>query len=260
MERGARTSGSRFAYLKGDLVFLQFALVQFALQKLACKGFRPVIVPVLVRDEAMYGTGFFPTDMQQVYHIEADGLNLVGTSEVPLAALHMDEILDESDLPVRYVGYSSCFRREAGRGRQGHPGHLPGPPVRQGGDVQLLRAGQVAGGARLHALRGGGGPAGAGPPLPRGQHRRGRPGRSGRQEVRPGGLAAHAGALPRGDLLLQLHRLPGAAPQGAGQGREGRPLPAAHAQRHGGRAGPHDDRHHGELPDRGRARSRCRRC
>lgn len=114
MERGARTSGSRFAYLKGDLVFLQFALVQFALQKLASKGFRPVVVPVLVRDEAMFGTGFFPTDMQQVYRVEEDGLNLVGTSEVPLAALHMDEILDEADLPVRYVGYSSCFRREAG--------------------------------------------------------------------------------------------------------------------------------------------------
>jgi seryl-tRNA synthetase len=114
MERGARTSGSRFAYLKGDLVHLQFALVQFALQKLSSKGFRPVIVPVLVRDEAMYGTGFFPTDMQQVYRLENDGLNLVGTSEVPLAALHMDEIVDESDLPLRYVGYSSCFRREAG--------------------------------------------------------------------------------------------------------------------------------------------------
>jgi seryl-tRNA synthetase len=114
MERGARTSGSRFAYLKGDLVFLQFALVQFALQTLAAKGFRPVIVPVLVRDEAMYGTGFFPTDMQQVYRLENDGLNLVGTSEVPLAALHMDEITDESALPLRYVGYSSCFRREAG--------------------------------------------------------------------------------------------------------------------------------------------------
>jgi seryl-tRNA synthetase len=114
MERGARTSGSRFAYLKGDLVFLQFALVQYALQKLAEKGFRPAVVPVLVRDEAMYGIGFFPTDRQQVYRIEADGLNLVGTSEVSLAALHMDEILDEADLPVRYVGYSSCFRREAG--------------------------------------------------------------------------------------------------------------------------------------------------
>ncbi len=114
MERAAKTSGSRFVYLKGDLVFLQFALVQYALQKLASKGFRPVVVPVLVRDEAMYGTGFFPTDMQQVYRVEADGLNLVGTAEVPLAALHMDEILDEADLPLRYVGYSSCFRREAG--------------------------------------------------------------------------------------------------------------------------------------------------
>ena len=114
MERGARTSGSRFAYLKGDLVHLQFALVQFAMQKLAAKGFRPIIVPVLVRDEAMYGTGFFPTDMQQVYRLQEDGLNLVGTSEVPLAALHMDEIVDEAELPLRYVGYSSCFRREAG--------------------------------------------------------------------------------------------------------------------------------------------------
>jgi seryl-tRNA synthetase len=114
MERGARTSGSRFAYLKGDLVLLQFALVQFAVQKLASKGFRPVVVPVLVRDEAMYGTGFFPTDLQQVYRVEADGLNLVGTSEVSLAALHMDEILDADELPLRYVGYSTCFRREAG--------------------------------------------------------------------------------------------------------------------------------------------------
>lgn len=114
MQRAARTSGSRFAYLKGDLVFLQFALVQYAIQKLAAKGFRPVVVPVLVRDEAMYGTGFFPTDLQQVYRVEADGLNLVGTAEVPLAAMHMGEILDEAALPLRYVGYSSCFRREAG--------------------------------------------------------------------------------------------------------------------------------------------------
>jgi seryl-tRNA synthetase len=114
MERAARTSGSRFAYLLGDLVFLQFALVQFALQKLTAKGFRPAVVPVLVRDEAMYGTGFFPTDMQQVYRLETDGLNLVGTSEVSLAAMHMDEIVEETELPLRYVGYSSCFRREAG--------------------------------------------------------------------------------------------------------------------------------------------------
>jgi seryl-tRNA synthetase len=114
MERGGKVSGARFSFLKGDLVLLQFALVQFALQKLMTKGFRPVVPPVLVRDEAMFGTGFFPTDMQQVYRLESDALNLVGTSEVPLAALHMDEILAEADLPVRYVGYSTCFRREAG--------------------------------------------------------------------------------------------------------------------------------------------------
>ena len=114
LERAARTSGSRFAYLKGDLVLLQFALIRYAIEKLTNKGFRPVIVPVLVRDEAMYGTGFFPTDMNQVYRVEADELNLVGTSEVSLAALHMDEILNEDDLPLRYVGYSTCFRREAG--------------------------------------------------------------------------------------------------------------------------------------------------
>jgi len=114
MERGSKASGSRFAYLKGGLVLLQFALVQFALQKLMGKGFRPVVTPVLVRDDAMFGTGFFPTDEQQVYRVEKDALNLIGTSEVPLAALHMDEILDEEALPVRYVGYSTCFRREAG--------------------------------------------------------------------------------------------------------------------------------------------------
>ncbi len=114
MDRGSKVAGSRFVYLKGGLVLLEFALVQFALQKLMGKGFRPVVPPVLVRDEAMYGTGFFPTDMQQVYHVESDELNLVGTSEVPLAALHMDEIVDERELPIRYVGFSTCFRREAG--------------------------------------------------------------------------------------------------------------------------------------------------
>jgi len=114
MEAGSKASGSRFAYLKGELVFLQFALVRFALERLAAKGFRPVVTPVLVRDEAMFGTGFFPTDEQQVYRVEKDHLNLIGTSEVPLAALHMDEILDEARLPLRYVGYSTCFRREAG--------------------------------------------------------------------------------------------------------------------------------------------------
>ena len=113
MERAARASGSRFAYLKGDLVMLQFALVRFGLGIVESKGFRPVVPPVLVREEAMYGTGFFPTDEQQIYRT-TDGECLVGTSEVPLAAMHMQEFLEAEKLPLRYAGYSTCFRREAG--------------------------------------------------------------------------------------------------------------------------------------------------
>ena len=113
MERAAKVSGSRFAYLKGDLVMLQFALVNYALGVIQGTGFRPVIPPVLVREEAMYGTGFFPTDRAQVYET-VDGDCLVGTSEVPLAAMHMEEFLDEAAFPIRYAGYSTCFRREAG--------------------------------------------------------------------------------------------------------------------------------------------------
>ena len=114
IERAVRTSGSRFVYLMGDIVLLQFALVRNALDVLTARGFTPVIPPVLVREEAMYGTGFLPTEAVNIYKTEQDDLYLVGTSEVPLAALHMDEILDEGNLPLRYAGYSTCFRREAG--------------------------------------------------------------------------------------------------------------------------------------------------
>jgi seryl-tRNA synthetase len=113
-ERGARTSGSRFVYVLGDLVFVQFALMRHAMDILAQKGFTPVIPPVLVREEAMYGTGFLPADEAQLYTTTEDELYLVGTAEVPLAAFHMGEIIDEADLPLRYAGYSTCFRREAG--------------------------------------------------------------------------------------------------------------------------------------------------
>jgi len=113
-ERGARTSGSRFVYLLGDLVLVQFALMQHAMDVLVENGFTPVIPPVLVREEAMYGTGFLPTDEVNIYTTEQDELYLVGTSEVPLAAFHMGEIVDEGDLPLLYAGYSTCFRREAG--------------------------------------------------------------------------------------------------------------------------------------------------
>ncbi|MEA2181371.1 MAG: seryl-tRNA synthetase [Solirubrobacteraceae bacterium] len=114
MERGARLSGARFAYLRGDLAMLELALVQWTLQKLRGHGFEPVIPPVLVREQALYGTGFLPDTEQQIYHLPADDLYLVGTSEVALASLHAGEILDVADLPLRYAGFSPCFRREAG--------------------------------------------------------------------------------------------------------------------------------------------------
>ena len=114
MERGANLSGSRFAYLRGELVFLELALVRWALEKLRDKGFEAVIPPVLVREEALYGTGMLPDTEQQIYHVPSDDLYLVGTSEVALASLHKDEILDGADLPKRYAGFSPCFRREAG--------------------------------------------------------------------------------------------------------------------------------------------------
>ncbi|MBB4663148.1 serine--tRNA ligase [Conexibacter arvalis] len=114
MERGARLSGSRFAYLRGDLVMLELALVRYALEKLRGEGFEPVIPPVLVREQALYGTGFLPDTEQQIYHLPADDLYLAGTSEVALASLHQGEILAEEELPRRYAGFSPCFRREAG--------------------------------------------------------------------------------------------------------------------------------------------------
>jgi seryl-tRNA synthetase len=114
MEAGARLSGSRFAYLKGDLVMLELALVRWALERLRAQGFEPVIPPVLVREQALYGTGMWPDTEQQIYSLPADELFLVGTSEVALASLHAGEILELDTLPRRYAGFSSCFRREAG--------------------------------------------------------------------------------------------------------------------------------------------------
>ena len=114
LERGARVAGSRFAYLKGPLVMLELALVRFALETVQAHGFMPTIPPVLVREEAMYGTGFLPDTEQQIYRLAEDDLYLVGTSEVPLAALHAGEILEQEELPRRYAGFSPCFRREAG--------------------------------------------------------------------------------------------------------------------------------------------------
>ncbi|MBP7819218.1 serine--tRNA ligase [Candidatus Gracilibacteria bacterium] len=116
IEAAQKASGARFYYLKNEAVLLEFALIQFATQKLLKHNFVPVITPVLVKEEAMYATGFFPADGNEVYHVNPgeDDLYLVGTSEVPLTMLHADQILDINKLPLRYFGFSSCFRREAG--------------------------------------------------------------------------------------------------------------------------------------------------
>jgi seryl-tRNA synthetase len=114
MESGAKLSGSRFVYLRGPLVMLELAVVRWAMEVLSGHGFEPVIPPVLVREEALYGTGFLPDTEQQIYRVCDDDLYLVGTSEVALASIHRDEILSGADLPRRYAGFSSCFRREAG--------------------------------------------------------------------------------------------------------------------------------------------------
>jgi len=121
LEAAGRVSGARFAYLKGDLVMLEFALVRWALETLRGEGHEPVVPPVLVREEALFGTGFLPGDRDQIYELEKDELYLAGTSEVPLASLHADQILEADELPLRYAGFSTCFRREAGAaGRDTH--------------------------------------------------------------------------------------------------------------------------------------------
>jgi len=116
IETAAATSGTRFYYLKNDLVLLEFALLHFVMQKLTSKGFAPILPPVLVKEKAMIATGFFPADRNEIYHVnpEDDNLYLVGTSEVPLCMLHADKIVDPAKLPMRYMGFSTCFRREAG--------------------------------------------------------------------------------------------------------------------------------------------------
>ncbi len=155
-----RCPGSRFYFLTGIGARLELALINLAMTKAMSWGFTPMLPPALVKPSAMEGTGFLGQAAQDVYHLPADDLYLVGTSEVALAAYHSEEILDAASLPRRYVGYSPCFRREAGSLRQGHPRHLPGALVRQGRDVRLLRPGR----------RGGRAPGAAG--LREGVHRR----------------------------------------------------------------------------------------
>jgi len=114
MERAARIAGSRFGYWIGDAALLALALYRLALDRLVAKGFIPVLPPVLVREEALVGTGWLPADDANVYEIESEGLYLAGTAEIPLGGLHLGEILGSDELPLRYVGFSPCFRSEAG--------------------------------------------------------------------------------------------------------------------------------------------------
>ena len=114
IERATKISGSRFGMIKGKLALLEMAMTRWSLDVLADQGFTPVVPPVLVREQALFGTGFFPADRDQVYSVQEDDLYLVGTSEVPLAAMHGDEILPADELPLRYAGFSTCFRVEAG--------------------------------------------------------------------------------------------------------------------------------------------------
>lgn len=116
LDKAAEMSGARFYYVKNDLVLLEFALIQYVLGKLLPKGFKPILPPALVKEHAMVGTGFFPADKNEIYSVNPgeDNLFLIGTAEVPLCMLHYDEILDAEKLPLRYVGFSPCFRREAG--------------------------------------------------------------------------------------------------------------------------------------------------
>ena len=251
-ERAVRTSGSRFVYLLGDIVQVQFALVRHALDVLTPHGFIPVIPPVLVREEAMFGSGFLPTDEVNIYVTDPDELYLVGTSEVSLAAFHATEILDEQDLPIRYAGILDVLPSRGRHVRQGHGRDVPRPPVRQGGDVLVRATRGLVGRARVHGGDRGGDRRRPRPALPRRERGGGRPRGSRREEVRPRGVAAGAGPLPGAHVLLELHRLRRPARADAGPARLGRGRGPAHAQRDRDRGRPDPDRDPRELPAGGR--------
>ena len=149
MERAARVSGARFGYVMGDAALVAMALYQFALDHLAQAGFTPVIPPVLVREEAMYGTGFFPTDRSNIYALEADGLFLTGN--VGGRARRAAHGRDPRDPPAALHGLLDVLPPRGGRCGPGHARHVPGAPVQQGRDVRLRRAGDVVGRARADA-------------------------------------------------------------------------------------------------------------
>ncbi len=209
MEAAARASGSRFAYLLGDLVMVELALVRFALELAREAGHRPAVPPVLAREEAFHWTGFLPGEREQLYEIPRDELFLVGTSEVTLAALHAGEILEPGTLPRRYAGFSTCFRREAGAAGKDTRGIFR---VHQFDKVEMysfVEPRGLRGRARAAAGAAGAHPRRARDPLPRGQHPGRRPRRAGGEEVRLRGVDPQPGPLQGADLVLEHDRLPG---------------------------------------------------
>ena len=208
LERGAKVSGSRFYFLTGVGAELEFALINLAMEQAREAGFTQVIAPSLVKPRAMEGTGFLGQAADDVYRIEGQDLYLVGTSEVPMAAYHSDEILD-GDRAAAAVRRVQPLLPQGGRlARQGHQGHHPGALVRQGRDVRLHHARGVLGRAPAAAGLGEAVPRQARAGLPGHRRRRRRPRAVRAAQVRLRGLDPDPGPVPRADLDLQLHRVP----------------------------------------------------
>ena len=218
--RAAKVSGSRFGYLKGKGAMLEFSLVRWAMDHLVAEGFTPMVPPVLVREEALVGTGFFPEAREQVYEIPRDELFLVGTCRGPPRCLshRRDPGIERSAIAVRR--FLDMFPKGGRDLREGHGRDLQGPPVRQGRDVRVHHTRRVSCGARSSPCGRGEAGRGAGPPLSGGECRRGGSRRIGGQEVRHRGLVPRGAGLPRDHLVFQYHRLPGATAQDQDEGRD----------------------------------------
>ena len=251
-ERGAKVSGARFYFLTGVGAQLELALVNLAMAQADQAGFTPMIAPALVKPETMEGTGFLGAHADEVYRLANDDLYLVGTSEVALAGYHSDEILDAAELPLRYAGFSSCFRREAGSYGKDTRGIIRVHWFDKVEMFSYVAAGAGRGRAPAAAGLGTAVPGLARTQLP-GDRRGGRRPRLQRQpQVRHRGLVPVPGRLPRADLDVQLHHLPvpPAEHQIAVRGRPGGT--AGHPERHAVRGLPHHRLPAGPPPAAGR--------